>query len=105
MPPTPDPHHDRYYRGMVEARRKLVTPLVVGTLVFFFLQQVLTNFTSVLDGIAFHGMSWAYIYAFAQFFFVVILTSIYRSRMRRVEQELEPYRPAHGLAVEGGGHL
>lgn len=104
MPHEHDPQHDRYYRGMVDARKKLVTPLVISTLLFFFLQQVLTNFTSLLDGIAFKGMSWAYIYAFAQFFFVVIMTSIYRSRMRKVEQELAPYKPTHALAVDGGGH-
>ncbi len=84
--------NDRYYAEMVAARRKIVVPLVVLTLVFFFLQQVLTNFTPVLDGMAFDGMSWAYVYSFAQFFFVVILTTIYRSRMQKVEDELRPLR-------------
>ncbi|MCA0435820.1 MAG: DUF485 domain-containing protein [Actinobacteria bacterium] len=105
MPQEHDLEHGRYYRGMVDARRKLVWPLVISTVVFFFLQQVLTNFTSALDGIPFTGMSAAYLYAFAQFFFAVILTSIYRSRMRRFERELEPYKPTHALAVDGGGHL
>ncbi|MEP7159571.1 MAG: DUF485 domain-containing protein [Dermatophilaceae bacterium] len=84
--------NDRYYAEMVAARRKIVVPLVVLTLVFFFLQQVLTNFTPVLDGMAFDGMSWAYVYAFAQFFFVVILTTSYRTRMQKVEEELRPLR-------------
>ena len=39
---------------------------MVGIILFvFFLQQVLTNFTSVLDGFAFEGMSWGYIYAYS----------------------------------------
>lgn len=45
--------NERYYAGMLEARRKLVTPLVIIVLVFFFAQQVITNFTPWLDGMAF----------------------------------------------------
>jgi len=94
--------YDRYYAGMVQARRKLIVPLVASTLVFFFLQQILTNFTSALDGLAFSGMTWAYIYAFAQFFFVVILTTLYRSKMAQIEAELAPYNPANRLAAQEG---
>ncbi|MBL8929450.1 MAG: DUF485 domain-containing protein [Kineosporiaceae bacterium] len=77
----------RAHTDMVRARHRLVIPMVVGTLAFFFLQQVLTNFTSVLDGLVFDGMTWAYVYAFAQFFFVVILTTIYRRRMQQLEAQ------------------
>lgn len=103
MPPSTEDStaaSQRYYHGMVQARRKIIVPLVLLTLVFFFTQQVLTNFTSLLDGMAFSGMSWAYIYAFAQFFFVVILTTIYRSRMQRAETELGRLLPT--AAREGG---
>lgn len=79
-----------YYDGMVEVRRKIVAPLVGITLFLFFLQQVLTNFTSALDGLAFEGMTWAYLYGFALFFVVVVLTTIYRSKMTRAERRLRP---------------
>ena len=67
-------------------------PLTIATLIFFFLLLALTNFTSSLDGVAFSGITWAYLYAFAQFFFVVILTTIYKRRMDAAEDRL---RPAH----------
>lgn len=79
-----------YYDGMVKARRKIVAPLVGVTLFLFFLQQVLTNFTSALDGFVFDGMTWAYLYSFALFFVVVILTTFYRSKMTRAERRLRP---------------
>ncbi len=103
MPPSTEDSRaasQRYYQGMVQARRQIIVPLVLLTLVFFFTQQVLTNFTTALDGMAFSGMSWAYIYAFAQFFFVIILTTIYRSRMQRVETELGRLLPT--AAAEAG---
>lgn len=81
-----------YYEGMVAVRRRIVRPLVIITLVAFFTQQVLTNFTGVLDGFAVDGLSWAYLYAFALFFLVVVLTTIYRRAMDKVEDDL---RPAH----------
>ncbi|GGG48576.1 hypothetical protein GCM10011374_08710 [Kocuria dechangensis] len=81
-----------YYEGMTAVRRRIVRPLVIITLVAFFLQQVLTNFTSVLDGFAADGLSWAYLYAFALFFLVVVLTTVYKRAMDKVEDEL---RPAH----------
>ena len=89
---------EKYYAEMVRARHGLVFPLAGLTLAFFFLQQVLTNFTSALDGLAFSGMTWAYVYAFAQFFFVVIVTTYYRRRMQQVERDLAGLLPAQGAA-------
>ena len=80
----------RYYDGMVAARHKLVMPLVIFTLIFFFLQQILTNFTSVLDGAPFPGMTWAYLYSFAQFVVVIILTTYYRRKLDATEAALRP---------------
>ena len=51
----------RYYEAMVAARHRVVMPLVIFTLIFFFVEQILTNFTPVLDGELFFGMTWAYI--------------------------------------------
>lgn len=81
-----------FYEGMTAVRRRIVRPLVVITLVAFFTQQILTNFTGVLDGFASDGLSWAYLYAFVLFFLVVVLTTVYKRAMDKVENEL---RPAH----------
>lgn len=90
-PPGPlSPADQEYFQEMVKARKRLVRPMVVIILVVFFLQQILTNFTSVMDGFAFPGMSWAYLYSFALFFVVVILTTIYRRGMDAVESKKRP---------------
>lgn len=82
--------NERFYTEMVRERNSVVMPLTIVTVIFFFLLLTLTNFTSVLDGIAFSGITWAYLYAFAQFFFVVILTTIYQRRMDAAEDRLRP---------------
>ncbi len=82
----------RYYEELSAARKRVVMPLASITLGAFFLQQILTNFTPVMDGLVFEGMTWAYLYGFALFFLVVILTMIYKSAMDKVERE---HRPPH----------
>jgi uncharacterized membrane protein (DUF485 family) len=79
-----------YFEEMSAARTRIVTPLVLFTLVFYFVLPLLTNFTSVLDGIAFDGFSWAYMYAFAQFVMVIVLTTYYRRAMDSVERRVRP---------------
>ncbi len=95
MPPTTpsgDFDHERYEQ-LAAARRRLVTPLVIITVVAFWAQQLITNFTSWMDGKVIAGMTWAYLYAFALFFLVVALTTYYRRRMGAIEAQ---YRPSEG---------
>jgi uncharacterized membrane protein (DUF485 family) len=87
---TVPPALDEYYSGMAAERRRLIRPLVLIVLVFYFTLPILTNFTSILDGLAFDGLTWAYVYAFAQFVMVIALTTYYRRRMDRVEARLRP---------------
>ena len=79
-----------YYEEMSAARKRIVGPLVALTLFVFFLQQVLTNFTSLMDGFLAKGVGVAYVYALALFFYAVIVTMIYNRAMDRVEQAHRP---------------
>lgn len=79
-----------YYDEMSAARKKIVGPLVIVTLVVFFLQQFLTNFTSVMDVFVAKGLSLAYLYACALFFYAVIVTMIYQRAMDKVEAAHRP---------------
>lgn len=79
-----------YYDEMSAARKRIVGPLVIFTLFAFFLQQFLTNFTSVMDGLVFAGLTWAYLYGFALFFLVVALTMYYTRAISKVEAAHRP---------------
>lgn len=78
----------RVYRTLARRRAALVRRLSIVTLVAFFAQQVLTNFTSLLDGFVVDGLSWAYLYAVGLFVLVVVLTAVYARSMDRVEHEV-----------------
>ena len=71
-------------------RKKLVTPLVIIVVVAFWFQQIVTNFTSWMDGAVVSGLSWAYLYAFALFFLVIAVTTYYRRQMAAIEAKYKP---------------
>lgn len=79
-----------YFEGMSAERRKVIAPLVIFVCVVYFVLPLITNFTSLLDGTPFEGMSWAYLYAFGVFLVVLIITMYYSRRMDAVEQRLRP---------------
>ncbi|SDK56607.1 Uncharacterized membrane protein, DUF485 family [Nocardioides sp. YR527] len=90
MSATPDRPHPAVRRFEILARRRsvLVRRLALVTLVAFFTQQVLTNFTGALDHFIVDGLSWAYLYAFVLFGLIVVLTAVYTRSMDKVEREL-----------------
>jgi uncharacterized membrane protein (DUF485 family) len=81
---------DDYYREVSAARRRFILPTTSFVLIFYFLLPLLGNFSAILDGIAFSGLSWAYVYAFAQFAMVLVVTTIYRRQMDELEARLLP---------------
>ncbi|PID96833.1 MAG: hypothetical protein CSA84_03470 [Actinomycetales bacterium] len=86
MSSTPADGFDlKAYEELAAARRRLVTLLVGITVVAYWTQQLLTNFTSVMDGEVVSGLSVAYLYAFCLFFLVVGLTTYYRRRIAQIE--------------------
>lgn len=98
---APRQHHaadtpaERYYVEYARARRRLVVPFTALIVGVFFLLPLLTNFTSVLDGVAFSGLTWAYLYAFGVFVLVLVVTTVYRRRMDAFEHTHRPPADVH----------
>lgn len=80
-----------YYDGMKAGRKKLILPLVLFILFVYFLQQVLTNFTSAMDGFLTSNLTIAFAYTIALFPVIIIVTMIYSSRMNKIEREMSPH--------------
>lgn len=80
----------RYYEGMSAERRRIIGPLVVLVCAVYFALPLITNFTDWLDGTAFEGVSWAYVYVFGIYVMVLVLTTVYRRRMDATEHRLRP---------------
>jgi len=58
-------------------KRAFLIPTVVFVLLFFIMLPILSIFTDVLDGKVVGSVSWAYLYAFAQFILAWVVTFLY----------------------------
>ena len=71
------------FRELARNRKAFIVPATIFFLVFYFGLPVLAGFTTVLNGNAFGSVTWAYVYAFAQFAMTWILMHLYVSRANR----------------------
>src|SRR5919112_378781 len=86
------------FKELVRRKRVFLIPTVVFVLLFFIMLPILSIFTDVLDGKVIGAISWAYLYAFAQFFLAWIVTFLY---WRRADRWDELAREARREAPEG----
>jgi uncharacterized membrane protein (DUF485 family) len=71
------------FKELARRRKAFIVPATIFFLVFYFGLPVLAGFTTVLNGEAIGSITWAYVYAFAQFAMTWILMHLYVSRANR----------------------
>jgi uncharacterized membrane protein (DUF485 family) len=85
---------------LVRRKRAFLAPTVVFVLLFFIMLPILTIFTTLLNGRVIGAITWAYLYAFAQFVVAWVLTFVYWRMAARFD---ELARKAREEAAERGG--
>jgi uncharacterized membrane protein (DUF485 family) len=81
-----EPPEKAAVNALAGRRMRLVTSLSVLVCLVFFPLPVLGQFTDVLDGLVGGGLTWAWIYAFAQFPVALAVAAWYAARARRLDQ-------------------
>ncbi len=71
------------FEDLMRRKKAFLVPAVIFFLVFYMSLPVLAGFTTLLDGPAIGEMTWAYVFAFAQFPMVWILVHLYRNRANK----------------------
>jgi uncharacterized membrane protein (DUF485 family) len=80
------------FKELAKKRKAFIVPATIFFLVFYFGLPVLAGFTTVLDGYAIGYITWAYVYAFAQFAMTWILMHLYVSRANRWDDLVDQAR-------------
>ncbi|MBY7144081.1 DUF485 domain-containing protein [Virgibacillus sp. NKC19-3] len=65
------------FKQLIKARKKFIVPLTIFFFIFYFMLPVLTSYTTFMNAMAIGDISWAWIYAFAQFVMTWILCIVY----------------------------
>ena len=72
----------RKFQNLLRKKRNFILPLSIFFFVFYFTLPILTAYSTVLNQEAFWNMSWAWIFAFAQFIMTWTLCTLYTKKAR-----------------------
>ncbi|NNV05105.1 DUF485 domain-containing protein [Geobacillus sp. C56-T2] len=87
------------FRALIQAKKRFIVPATVFFFVFYFTLPVLTSYSKVLNTPAIGPVSWAWLFAFAQFIMTWALCILYSKRAAKLDDIVEQVRQE---AKEGG---
>jgi uncharacterized membrane protein (DUF485 family) len=87
------------FKQLMRKKKAFIIPAMIFFFVFYFTLPFLTAFTTVLNGKAFGPISWAYVYAFAQFIMTWGLAYLYVAQANKWDDLVDQARQE---AAEGG---
>ncbi|TKC14929.1 DUF485 domain-containing protein [Robertmurraya kyonggiensis] len=65
------------FKELLSSKKKFIVPLTIFFLVFYFALPLLTSYSTVLNYKAVGDISWAWVFAFAQFIMTWVLCTVY----------------------------
>lgn len=68
------------FQELLRKKRKFIVPLSIFFMVFYFTLPILTSYSTVLNSNALGGISWAWVFAFAQFIMTWTLCVLYSKK-------------------------
>lgn len=77
------------FKRFLSRKKKFIVPMTVFFMIFYFLLPVLTSYTTFLNTPAIGDISWVWIFAFAQFVMVWVLSVIYVKKASSFDEEAD----------------
>ncbi|WP_363929682.1 DUF485 domain-containing protein [Peribacillus frigoritolerans] len=77
------------FQELLRKKRNFIVPLSIFFMVFYFTLPILTSYSKILNSIAFGAISWAWIFAFAQFIMTWTLCILYSRKAATFDQLVE----------------
>ncbi|OCA83070.1 hypothetical protein A8F94_18200 [Bacillus sp. FJAT-27225] len=75
----------RAFKQLLQEKRKFLLPSCLFFMAFYFTLPILTAYSTVLNNPAFGPVSWAWVFAFAQFIMTWALCSIYTRKASKFD--------------------
>lgn len=77
------------FQQLLKVKKAFILPMTIFFLVFYFALPILTSYTSILNNKAFGDITWAWIFAFAQFIMTWALCMIYSNKAAQFDELAE----------------
>lgn len=85
------------FQSLLKSKRRFIVPMTVFFLAFYFLLPILTSYSTFLNEGAIGPISWAWVFAFAQFIMTWTLCIVYSRKARTFDQAVESIRQQYKL--------
>jgi uncharacterized membrane protein (DUF485 family) len=89
------------FQQLLREKRGFILPLSLFFLAFYFTLPILTSYSNVLNTPAIGSISWAWLFAFAQFIMTWTLCMMYSKRAARFDEIVEKIKQE----VKEGGNV
>jgi len=77
------------FRGLIQAKKAFIIPATIFFFAFYFTLPVLTSYSKALNTPAIGPISWAWLFAFAQFIMTWALCILYSKRAAKFDEIVE----------------
>jgi uncharacterized membrane protein (DUF485 family) len=84
------------FQQLLKEKRNFLLPFTLFFLAFYFTLPILTAYSSVLNNPAIGSISWAWVFAFAQFIMTWSLCIIYTKRAAKFDEIVEEIKSKYG---------
>ncbi|UJF36218.1 DUF485 domain-containing protein [Paenibacillus hexagrammi] len=84
------------FQALVASKKRFLFPMTLFFLVFYFALPILTSYSKVLNQTAFGPVSWAWVFAFAQFIMTWVLCIIYSKKSVKFDQMVDEIKQERG---------
>ncbi|MFD2131935.1 DUF485 domain-containing protein [Pseudogracilibacillus auburnensis] len=81
--------HSSKFKQLIHERKVFIIPLTIFFLVFYFTLPILTSYSTVLNKSAFGDISWAWIFAVAQFIMTWVLCVVYVKKFAKFDKQAD----------------
>ncbi|AGT31254.1 hypothetical protein M493_04760 [Geobacillus genomosp. 3] len=88
------------FRELIQAKKRFIIPATIFFFVFYFALPVLTSYSKALNAPAVGPVTWAWLFAFAQFIMTWALCILYSKRAARFDEIVEQVKQEE----TGGGN-
>ncbi|WNB90223.1 DUF485 domain-containing protein [Bacillus sp. NEB1478] len=78
--------HSNYFKQLMEKKKRFIVPMTLFFFVFYFSLPILTAYSDVLNNPAIGNISWAWVFAFAQFIMTWSLCIFYTNKAKTFDE-------------------
>ncbi|MFM9277477.1 DUF485 domain-containing protein [Paenibacillus jiagnxiensis] len=93
------------FRNLMAKKKRFIIPLSVFFLAFYFTLPILTSYSDVLNQPAFGSVTWAWVFAFAQFIMTWVLCYLYTRQSVKFDAMCNELRAQTAQKDEGARPL